>query len=171
MVSFYCNRPIADAPQQAVRVVLKEHESVLIADEVYDDRSMIEKAGVWLANLACGGMYLLLVASLSWKLALFYLLMSVLAFLCCYQDKYRVRSSQRQAKSPIRLGRFGQRLCQWNILGGWPGGLLMRPLQKHQYRTQSFIMLFGLTVLANLILTYLLLIHFADHPWLALLSN
>ena len=171
MVSFYCNRPIADAPQQAVRVVLKEHESVLIADEVYDDRSMIEKAGVWLASLAGGGMYLLLVASLSWKLALFYLLMSVLAFLCCYQDTYRVRSSQRQAKSPIRLGGFGQRLCQWNILGGWPGGLLMRPLQKHQYRTQSFIMLFGLTVLANLILTYLLLIHFADHPWLALLSN
>lgn len=116
-------------------------------------------------------MYLLLVASLSWRQVLFYLLMSVLAFLCCYQDKYRVRSSQRQAKSPIRLVGSGNDCVNWNILGGWPGGLLMRPLQKHQYRTQSFIMLFGLTVLANLILTYLLLIHFADHPWLALLSN
>ena len=169
MVSFYCNRPIADAPQQAVRVVLKEHESVLIADEVYDDRSLIEKAGVWLASLVCGSMYLLLVASFSWKLALFYLLMSVSAFLCCRQNKYRVRGKQRHAKPAT--GMSGWKLHQWDILGGWPGGLLAYPLLSHQARTQSFIMLFGLTILANLILTYVLLIHFADHPWLALLSN
>jgi len=52
------------------------------------------------------------------------------------------------------------------------GGLLVLPLLYYvRHSRKGCRISFGLAVLANLVLTYVLLIFLADHPWLAMLKN
>ncbi len=73
---------------------------------------------------------------------LLYLLMSTVCFTAYYRDKRRaILGMQRTPEA---------RLHTYELLGGWPGGLLAQRLIRHKNRKKSYQQLFWLIVLINL---------------------
>lgn len=82
-------------------------------------------------------------------LALVYGLMSLICFIAYYRDK------QFAIKGQLRTPEV--RLHLYELLGGWPGGLLAQRLIRHKNRKLSYQLLFWLIVLLHLAVAGLVL--------------
>jgi uncharacterized membrane protein YsdA (DUF1294 family) len=107
----------------------------------------------WQTLLAFGFLLVLAAgAQMQWLpgwLACYYLLCSVLTFIAYAWDKRA--SIQGQWRTPeLRLQLFG-------LLGGWPGALLAQQLLRHKSNKNSFLWVFCLMVLLNLLALYALM--------------
>lgn len=75
-------------------------------------------------------------------LLLLYLIMSTVCFIAYYRDKKRaIQGVQRTPEV---------RLHFYELLGGWPGGLLAQRMIRHKNRKKSYQQVFWLIVLLNL---------------------
>ncbi|VXC34413.1 conserved hypothetical protein [Pseudomonas sp. 8BK] len=82
-------------------------------------------------------------------LALAYGLMSLICFIAYYRDKqFAIKGQQRTPEARLHL---------YELLGGWPGGLLAQRLIRHKNRKLSYQLLFWLIVLLHLSLVGLVL--------------
>ncbi|MDO4642169.1 MAG: DUF1294 domain-containing protein [Neisseria sp.] len=164
-VSFYCNKPISDAKQQAVRVVLREDEEWLYCDQPQEVGSGI-KWGQLMLCIPVAAVYLYWVSLLSWKLAAIYLVISLFAIMLYGYDKMVAKKNRLCAKCEQKSRMPENILYLTGILGGWPGGLLAQSLFHHKTRKQQFIMMFWLIALVNAAVTYGALVRFVDEPML-----
>lgn len=168
-VSFYCNRPVGNEPQKALKVVLSGHEASLFSDRPYDYHELNLNMRKFLCYGLSGTVYLLAVNHYSTKLAAFYLLASAAAFWLYRSDK---QTAVTQAGKTGYLGRVPEKkLHQIGLIGGWPGALLARGAFNHKTGKASFIRVFWLVAAINIAITYALLIHYADNPLASLLKN
>ena len=88
---------------------------------------------------------LLLHAGSRQALILLYLIMSTVCFIAYYRDKKRaIQGVQRTPEV---------RLHFYELLGGWPGGLLAQRMIRHKNRKKSYQQVFWLIVLLNLCAT------------------
>ncbi|KPN70731.1 hypothetical protein AKG09_10540 [Neisseria sp. 83E34] len=171
LVSFYCNKPISEARQQAVRVVLSEHEEWLYCDVPYEMGEADDKVKRLLLAVPIVGAYFYWVYTLSLITALFYALISLIAMTCYHTDKCAALQNATLSKSEQKRRIPESTLHFIGLIGGWPGGLLARVICNHKTSKQNFITMFWLVVLANIAITYTLLIFFAKEPMLAFLRN
>lgn len=171
LVSFYCNKPISEARQQAVRVVLSEHEEWLYCDVPYEMGEADDKVKRLLPAVPIVGAYFYWVYTLSLITALFYALISLIAMTCYHTDKCAALQNATLSKSEQKRRIPESTLHFIGLIGGWPGGLLARVICNHKTSKQNFIAMFWLVVLANIAITYTLLIFFAKEPMLAFLRN
>ena len=75
-------------------------------------------------------------------LALAYGLMSLLCFIAYYRDKqFAIKGLQRTPEARLHL---------YELLGGWPGGLLAQRLIRHKNRKLGYQLKFWLIVLLHL---------------------
>jgi uncharacterized membrane protein YsdA (DUF1294 family) len=75
-------------------------------------------------------------------LALVYGLMSLICFIAYYRDKqFAIRGMQRTPEARLHL---------YELLGGWPGGLLAQRLFRHKNRKFAYQLKFWLIVLVHL---------------------
>jgi uncharacterized membrane protein YsdA (DUF1294 family) len=75
-------------------------------------------------------------------LALLYGLMSLICFIAYYRDKqFAIRGDQRTPEARLHL---------YELLGGWPGGLLAQRLIRHKNRKLGYQLKFWLIVLVHL---------------------
>ncbi|MFZ6045616.1 DUF1294 domain-containing protein [Pseudomonas sp. CR3202] len=75
-------------------------------------------------------------------LLLIYLLMSLLCFVAYWRDKrFAVAGAQRIPESRLHL---------YELLGGWPGGLLAQRLIRHKNRKVAYQVRFWLIVAMHL---------------------
>jgi uncharacterized membrane protein YsdA (DUF1294 family) len=75
-------------------------------------------------------------------LALIYGLMSLICFIAYYRDKqFAIRGVQRTPEARLHL---------YELLGGWPGGLLAQRLFRHKNRKLAYQLKFWLIVLMHL---------------------
>ncbi|PTS83781.1 hypothetical protein DBR00_14935 [Pseudomonas sp. HMWF032] len=82
-------------------------------------------------------------------LVLVYGLMSLVCFIAYYRDKqFAIQGQQRTPEARLHL---------YELLGGWPGGLLAQRLIRHKNRKLSYQLLFWLIVLLHLALLGLVL--------------
>lgn len=82
-------------------------------------------------------------------LALVYGLMSLICFIAYYRDKqFAIKGQQRTPEARLHL---------YELLGGWPGGLLAQRLIRHKNRKLSYQLLFWLIVLLHLAVAGLVL--------------
>jgi uncharacterized membrane protein YsdA (DUF1294 family) len=82
-------------------------------------------------------------------LALVYGLMSLICFVAYYRDKqFAIHGQQRTPEARLHL---------YELLGGWPGGLLAQRLIRHKNRKLSYQLMFWLIVLLHLVLAGLVL--------------
>jgi uncharacterized membrane protein YsdA (DUF1294 family) len=82
-------------------------------------------------------------------LALVYGLMSLICFIAYYRDKqFAIQGLQRTPEARLHL---------YELLGGWPGGLLAQRLIRHKNRKLSYQLMFWLIVLLHLSLAGLVL--------------
>jgi len=104
----------------------------------------------WQYWLATGFLLLLLTGALlgffSWKMALFYGVMSLLTFAVYSADK-QAAANGRWRTSEARL--------QWlAFFGGWPGALIAQNRLRHKSSKTEFLVVFWLFVLGNLLWVY-----------------
>ncbi len=171
VVRFYCNRPIADAKQQAVRVVLKEHEASLSSNQAHDlNETHVDMVKLLLA-VVLGGGYLYWVYSLSEKLAAVYGVVSLIALWYYNHDKSVAVANANRRKSGHQGRTPENTLHQIGLLGGWPGALIARALFNHKTSKADFIRVFWLMAWLNVALTAALLILFPDNPVSVFLKN
>lgn len=77
-------------------------------------------------------------------LALLYGLMSLICFIAYYRDKrFAVRGERRIPEARLHL---------YELMGGWPGGLLAQRLIRHKNRKLGYQVRFWLIVLSHLLL-------------------
>lgn len=82
-------------------------------------------------------------------LAAIYGLMSLICFAAYYRDKqFAIKKQQRTPEARLHL---------YEVLGGWPGGLLAQRLIRHKNRKLSYQLVFWLIVLLHAALAGLLL--------------
>lgn len=82
-------------------------------------------------------------------LAAVYGLMSLICFFAYYRDKqFAIKGLQRTPEVRLHL---------YEVLGGWPGGLLAQRLIRHKNRKLSYQLVFWLIVLLHLALAGLVL--------------
>lgn len=82
-------------------------------------------------------------------LAAVYGLMSLICFVAYYRDKqFAIKGQQRTPEARLHL---------YEVLGGWPGGLLAQRLIRHKNRKWSYQLVFWLIVLLHLALAGLVL--------------
>lgn len=171
LVSFYCNQPISEAKQQAVRVVLSEHEEWLYCDapcEIGASNSNWTKMVFAVPVVAA---YLYWVYTLSSIMMLFYMLVSLIAMVYYYIDKNIAKKNSAITK-PEKKRRVPENVLHFlGLIGGWPGGLLARMMYNHKTTKQSFVTMFWLIALSNIAITYLLLVCFTNEPMLAFLRK
>lgn len=75
-------------------------------------------------------------------LALVYGLMSLICFIAYYRDKqFAINGQQRTPEARLHL---------YELLGGWPGGLLAQRLIRHKNRKLGYQLTFWLIVLLHL---------------------
>lgn len=171
IVRFYCNRPIVDAKQQAVRVVLKEHEASLSSNQAHDlNEAHVDRVKLLLA-VVLGGGYLYWVYSLSEKLAAAYGVVSLIALWYYNHDKSVAIANANRRKSGYQGRTPENTLHQIGLLGGWPGAWVARALFNHKTSKASFVRTFWLMVVLNVALTAALLILFPDNPVSVFLKN
>lgn len=170
-VSFYCNKPVSDARQQAVRVVSNGHEQWLYVDEPYRMESVKTRYGDLLLTVPVCTAYLFWIYVHSWKMAVAYSIVSLMAIVLYQADK-------RTAEENVRAPNYGKQrripektLHLLALVGGWPGALMARPMFNHKTAKSSFIFAFWLVAAANAAITYAVLVRFADEPLLAFLRN
>jgi len=73
-----------------------------------------------------------------------YALSSSIAFLMYWIDKRAARADRdRISERSLHL---------WAVLGGWPGALLAQKMFRHKTYKKSFRVVFGITVLLNVLL-------------------
>ena len=78
-----------------------------------------------------------------------YGLMSLVCFIAYYRDKqFAIQGLQRTPEARLHL---------YELLGGWPGGLLAQRLIRHKNRKLSYQLMFCLIVLLHLSLAGLVL--------------
>ncbi|WP_036494508.1 DUF1294 domain-containing protein [Neisseria weaveri] len=170
-VSFYCDWPMTEGQLQRVtRVMLREHEMELFNDKPYQHTQIHRNTVQIMLHIAVGLIYLALVASISFKLAAFYLLASIVALLVYGYDK---GLAERNARN---TDRYTQRIPEsylhnFAFIGGWPGALTAQIIFHHKLRKAAFMRKFWVTVVANIAITYILLIHYADSPLVLFLKN
>ncbi|WP_439859169.1 DUF1294 domain-containing protein [Pseudomonas sp. MBLB4136] len=86
-------------------------------------------------------------------LLLVYGLMSLICFIAYYRDKqFAIRGTQRTPEARLHL---------YELLGGWPGGLLAQRLFRHKNRKLAYQLKFWLIVSVHLALGALVL--WLDH--------
>ncbi len=91
---------------------------------------------------------LLLSVELLPLLAAVYGLMSLVCFFAYYRDKqFAIKGRQRTPEARLHL---------YEVLGGWPGGLLAQRLIRHKNRKLSYQLVFWLIVLLHVALAGLL---------------
>lgn len=82
-------------------------------------------------------------------LAMVYGLMSLICFIAYYRDKqFAIKGQPRTPEARLHL---------YEVLGGWPGGLLAQRLIRHKNRKLSYQLVFWLIVLLHLALAGLVL--------------
>jgi uncharacterized membrane protein YsdA (DUF1294 family) len=82
-------------------------------------------------------------------LAVVYGLMSLVCFFAYYRDKqFAIKNLQRTPEARLHL---------YELLGGWPGGLLAQRLIRHKNRKLSYQLVFWLIVLLHVAIAGLLL--------------
>jgi uncharacterized membrane protein YsdA (DUF1294 family) len=82
-------------------------------------------------------------------LALVYGLMSLVCFIAYYRDKqFAIKGQPRTPEARLHL---------YEVLGGWPGGLLAQRLIRHKNRKLSYQLVFWLIVLLHVALAGLVL--------------
>ncbi len=92
---------------------------------------------------------LLLDVNLLPLLAAVYGLMSLVCFVAYYRDKqFAIKGQQRTPEARLHL---------YEVLGGWPGGLLAQRLIRHKNRKLSYQLVFWLIVLLHMALAGLVL--------------
>ncbi|PKM23953.1 MAG: DUF1294 domain-containing protein [Gammaproteobacteria bacterium HGW-Gammaproteobacteria-13] len=75
--------------------------------------------------------------------------MSLICFIAYYRDKqFAIKGQQRTPEARLHL---------YELLGGWPGGLLAQRLIRHKNRKLSYQLLFWLIVLLHLAVAGLVL--------------
>lgn len=81
-------------------------------------------------------------------IAIAVLLLSIASFSLYAVDKQRaVRGARRVPESTLHAV---------DLLGGWPGGLLAQRVVRHKTRKTTFQIVFWITVLANLVIVFVL---------------
>lgn len=86
------------------------------------------------------------VESLSWKIPVFYIAVSLLTFAAYYLDKRAAAKRRwRTAESTLQL---------LALLGGWPGALMAQNLLRHKSSKSAFLLVFWLAVFGNVIWWY-----------------
>lgn len=81
-------------------------------------------------------------------IAIAVLLLSIASFCLYAVDKQRaVRGSRRISEATLHAV---------DLLGGWPGGLLAQRVVRHKTRKTTFQIVFWITVLANLVMVFVL---------------
>ena len=71
-----------------------------------------------------------------------YLVMSLICFLAYYRDKrYAIQGQQRIPETRLHL---------YELLGGWPGGLLAQRLIRHKNRKLAYQLRFWTIVLVHI---------------------
>lgn len=98
------------------------------------------------------GFFMLLLAGtlmglLPWIVAPWYGLASALSHIAYRQDKAKATTGQRHRRTSEGT------LHLWDLLGGWPGGLIAQQQFRHKTVKSSFRMAFWTTVAANLLAT------------------
>ncbi|MCP1659915.1 DUF1294 domain-containing protein [Neisseria perflava] len=168
-VSFYCNHATSQDSQKAVKVVLQGDECALFNALPPDyDRLNIDMPK-FLTNILIAVVFLAAVAYFSVKLAVLYLLFSLISFILYRNDK---QIAQKSSKNSGYIGRVPEKnLHLADIIGGWPGALIARAAYNHKTSKTRFIRIFWLSVAINIAITYGLLIHYTDNPLLSLLKN
>ena len=170
-VSFYCKPSIPqEKRQKAERVVLKGDEAFLFTTLTPDHNNLNINMPKLILNSLIGCVFLAAVSYHSSILAAVYLAFSLVAFILYRSDK---RTAQKRTKTHSGyLGRVPEKnLHLLALLGGWPGALIARAAFNHKTSKAEFIRAFWLTVVINIAITYVLLIHYADNPLLSLLKN
>lgn len=82
-------------------------------------------------------------------LTLVYGLMSLICFIAYYRDKqFAIKGLQRTPEARLHL---------YELLGGWPGGLLAQRLIRHKNRKLGYQLVFWLIVLLHLALAWLVI--------------
>ena len=168
-VSFYCLPTDNCGKQKAARVVLRGDEARL-SDENPPQPAQIDTVKL-LTEIIAAATYFGAVALLSKKLAAVYLFVSAATFWCYYKDK-QVAVKKGDRKNGGYLGRIPENLLhKLGLFGGWPGALIARTAFNHKTSKTPFVRLFWLTAAVNIAITYALLIHYADTPFISLLQN
>lgn len=168
-VSFYCHPANGCGKQKAARVVLRGDEARLSDDRPQQSPpiNIINLLGGIVASAA----YLGAVSLLSRKLAAVYLLVSAATFWYYREDK-RIALKKNNKKDGGYLGRIPENLLhKLGLFGGWPGALIARNALNHKTSKVPFVRKFWLTAVVNIAITYALLIHYADKPFISLLRN
>ncbi|WP_373740446.1 DUF1294 domain-containing protein [Neisseria sp.] len=173
-VKFFCRPPVAGERQQAARVVLSEHAGMLSSDTPCDDAAPDRKP-LWFAlSVTAAAAWLLAVGWLSATLSGIYFFASLAAFWFYLKDKEAVQAMRRNGErsDTAYFERIGEGvLHRCAVIGGWPGALIAQHLLRHKQNQQPFIWLFWATVAANIAMTYVLLVHYADNPVSVFLRN
>ena len=124
-----------------------------------------------LGGIVASATYLGAVSLLSRKLAAVYLLVSAATFWYYREDK-RIALKKNNKKDGGYLGRIPENLLhKLGLFGGWPGALIARSALNHKTSKVPFVRKFWLTAAVNIAITYALLIHYADKPFISLLRN
>ena len=82
-----------------------------------------------------------------------YLLLSVFTFISYWLDKRKAQAGHSHKRTPESTLQF------MALLGGWPGALLAQGYLRHKSQKRPFLLLFWCTVLLNLTLLSVAMLH------------
>lgn len=128
----------SDGKQRADRVLLRGDVDPRRRDGIFD-------LFYWVVSflfLACVGV-LGFIKILDPVFLILYLFLSIITFLLYWRDKVKAQKDEwRIPENKLHL---------FSLLGGWPGALIAQRLFHHKSRKKSFKIVFGLTVMINII--------------------
>lgn len=136
----------------AVRTVLQGHEGALFSDQAHDQHALSQPhifEAIICALMSC--FFFVVIAIYSLPLTISSFIISCITFTLYSIDKRASLNHTRRVPEAV--------LYLSTLLGGWPGGIIARPLLRHKTTKKRFISFFWMSAVINIFCLYFIICH------------